>query len=165
MLKIIMLSLVLMAAAVPGCKKSSPENKPPPAAKSSLPVILVDLEHLQVKRADGTTPPYYVIPAGDGFSIDASALPSVLPAGIEFTEPDAIKVIVNNQQYSIPWVKGQSMYSVSAQTLTPMAGASAFTGLKAGTQVVIAIGHVGQGKAAGANGTFEPMWGGIATVQ
>jgi hypothetical protein len=163
LLKAVLLLLVLMTLAAHGCKKSEEASQTARIAKSNLPVVIVDTEHLQVKHADGSVPPFFDIPAGDGFILDASAYEFPIPADAKYTEPDTIEVIADNQGYSMPWKPGETIYTVSPQTLQPLPGAPVFTGLVAGTQVVIAIGHSEKSGADGGT-VFKPLWGAMANV-
>ncbi len=137
----------------------------PISNRGDLPVVKADIEHLQAERSDGSVPPFYDIPAGDGFVLDTSTLQLQIPPSLNISGPNSIQVVVDRQMYyGATWGSSQSSYILNAETLKPLQGSKPFDGLKANQAVIIAIGYLDEtGHSTGQAG-FYPLWYAMAKV-
>ncbi len=133
--------------------------------QGNLPVVKADIEHLQAERSDGSVPPFYDIPAGDGFVLDTGTLHLQIPPSLKISAPNSIQIVVDRQMsYGATWSASQSSYVLTAKTLKPLQGSKPFDGLKANQAVIIAIGYLDEtGQTTGQAG-FYPLWYAIAKV-
>ncbi len=137
----------------------------PTSPPSHLPVIKADMEHLQVEKGDGSVPPFYDVPAGDGFVLDTSELKLVMPPSLKIDAPNMIQIVIDKRYYGAAWETSRSSYVLTAETLTPMQGSRPFDGLKRNEKVVIAIGYMDEKGQTTGQVAFYPMWYAIADVR
>ena len=129
-------------------------------APSSMPAVLVDDRHNHLRS--GATE-VYTVPAGAGFTLDASRFSFTIPqplAGV--SGPNAIQLVVEGSVYSLPWHSGVARYDLLPGRLSPLKGA-AQSGLRPGTQVVVAIGYEKQRQPDGTL-PFWPFWASLVRV-
>ena len=157
-------ALALITLNGAGCTKL--EQKQPEtsiAATCPLSVVVADERHMQNKRKDGSTPLMYEIAPGKGLILDTAVYQFQKVEGEEFIPPDTIMVSVNQKGYTMPLITGETVYTITADTIRPEPTSPPFPDLTKGMQVFIAIGRKLPNAAPGEK-TFKPMWGAIAEV-
>ena len=121
--------------------------------------IVVDDEHLQMQRKDGSTPSYYIISSGYALEIDASQYEFRIPDALKISRPNSVQIILGGEQnFSAKWPTTGSVLSLSESTLSPNPGSQPFKGFQKGQEGVIAIGVLDNAK-------FSVIWAGMFRVQ
>lgn len=121
--------------------------------------LIVDRDHLQMQRTDGTQPKTYAFPATALVSLDSSRYDVRLPAKLEGKSPNSIQLVMGNtEKYSAKWLPGQKLHVLSAQTLTANPGSIPFAGFRSGKEGIVAVGHMDANN-------FSVAWVGMFRVQ
>jgi len=122
--------------------------------------LIIDDEHLQLERPDGSAPPVYTIPEGGRLTLDASGYKfKTEPAN---KTPDSVHITIRKRQYYCRWKPSEGRLLIDASVLRPVGSAPPFDGFRAGDTVVIAIGDV---LLVGDKMEFDVIWVAMAQVR
>ncbi len=125
-------------------------------------IIKVDEQHIQMGLAEGQVGKYYLIDSATQLQLDAEGYEFPDVAGLNSNEPNAIQLIIDNdQQFTVPWKSGVTKYTLNSDTL--IARFKDFKGFKSGQQFVIAIGFLVT-KNANKEQAFKVQWVGMGKV-
>ena len=130
------------------------------ACTPSLPLVIVDEEHFQALK-QGSTEAGYQLPAGKGFTLDATAYPFLIPADApEVPGPNMIQLSAGDGMvYSHPWNMQQTRYDLTPETLVSIETGQAFPGLVAGQSYLLGVGYLD------ATGRFTVLWAAVVDVR
>lgn len=128
-------------------------------------MVVVDDAHNHLAGAKPGSRATYTIPPAEGFMLDATGYTFSVPPQSPATSPNAVQVVIaRDKSYTFQWSPSKTRYRVSAASLTPLKGSSAFRRLEAGTTVVIAIGYQ-RGDSEEPQFVFYPFWAGLVEVR
>ena len=149
-----------------GCE-GRPTTKPyeptvPPM--NSYSAIVADMEHLMMKRADGADPLRYSIKSSGGVILDTTSYQPKLAPQFAGKECNSIQlVIANDRQYSAEFDPTKTQHVLDSKTLKPNHGSKPFSGIHAGDECVIAVGHMRQ--EDGQPAAFSVAWVSMANAE
>lgn len=134
-----------------------------PQTMTEYPIILVDLEHHQTEREDGTEPKQYSIRPADGLILDTSSHRPELAPKFEGMACNSIQLVMgNDRQYSATFDPSKTRHLLDTSTLQPNAGSKSFTGIAEGDSCIVAIGHMKH--EAGKPPAFSVAWVSMANT-
>jgi hypothetical protein len=121
------------------------------------PTVLVDLEHHQTEREDGTEPKQYSIRPSEGLILDTSSYAPELAPQFEGMKCNSIQLVMgNDRQYSAAFDPSETRHVLDASTLKPNPGSQAFGGIGQGDRCIVAVGHMKN--EAGKPPAFSVAW-------
>jgi hypothetical protein len=109
----------------------------PPKPSST---IVVDEEHRQFERQDGSRPPVYMVRAGAAIELDASGYTFPIKADYGVSGPNLILVLMGrDRKYRLQWKQGVHKYVLSKDTLKPEPGSAPFSGFRPGETFSVVV--------------------------
>src|SRR5439155_22868087 len=108
------------------------------SADATLPTISVDAAHAHI---DNPKPMSYEVPPADGLIVDTSGFTFKTPGTLTHHEqPNVINIVIEKEIYEAPFVPGRTTYRLDAGSLKSVRSTQSFGGLKAGSEILLAIG-------------------------
>jgi hypothetical protein len=129
---------------------------------ASTPILVIDGEHLQMERPDGSAPALYSIAHAPAIILDASKYQFLMPNELEGRQPDSVQIIAGKHQYLCPWKPQGGRQKIHAAILRPVGSAPPFAGFMKGQTVVIGIGTT---SVEGQKALFDVSWVGMANIR
>jgi len=100
----------------------------------------------------------YTIPPADGLTLDLTQLTLAVPPEMGVSGPNAIHLVVDEERYyRVEWPEGGRAV-LDARTLRPLRGGTPFTGLRAGENAILAVGHDDPEKNRMGKVTLKVLW-------
>jgi hypothetical protein len=108
------------------------------------PVLVVDQEHNQSARPDGSKAPFYQVIKGGGLILDVSHYTIEVPPQYKVNGPNSIHVITKSGKYFCHWTEAVPRRVLDSSTLQPYPTdhSGPFRGFfHSGETVILGIGH------------------------
>lgn len=130
------------------------------ACAPGLPLVVVDEAHFQSLK-QGSLDGGYKLSAGEGFVLDATGYPFLIPAEApQVPGPNMIQLSTSDGQvYSHPWDLNLTRYELTGATLVNVDTGQAFPGLVAGQSYLLGVGYLDAG------GRFTVLWAAVVDVK
>lgn len=130
------------------------------ACASGLPTIIVDEAHFTAFKQGALNEGYQLRPA-EGFTIDATGYPFVIPAEAPaIPGPNMIQVTTGDGQvFGHPWDLQYTRYTLTAENLVNTETGAGFPGLTAGESYLLGVGYLDSG------GRFTVLWASVVDVK
>jgi hypothetical protein len=130
-----------------------------------LPVVTVDDAHWQKVHADNVEALEYSIHRRDGFQLSTKGFQFPIPDGMDFKSPNIIQIVIGKEElYAMAYEKGHTQYTLDKSNLVPMYGSKPFEGFKAGTKLILAIGHLSPPTKELPQPKFTVLWAGVVNI-
>ena len=130
------------------------------------PQIVVDEEHSQFARFDGTEPPSYFVSPGPTVQLDASGYSFPVKADFGVSGPNLISLVMGkDKKYRLPWKEGVTKYVLSKDTLQAELGSVPFPGFRSGDTfaVIVSVEDPKESKPTAVN--MKLLWGCLVRVK
>ena len=129
------------------------------ACAPGLPTVVVDEQHFTAFKQGEFEQGYQFKPA-DGFHVDATGYPFLIPAESPFIPgPNMIQVTTGDGQvFSHPWDMQATRYELTPANLINLETGAAFPGLVAGQGYLLGIGYLES------SGRFNVLWAAVINV-